>query len=80
MWRNRVDAQHELSLLFRSILEGDQQGERRIVMRIHYQLHPLTPEDRQFCYYVLMDEMDRQVWYGILVSSITHNEELICVQ
>ena len=49
-------------------------------MRINYSLRPLSPEEKMFCHYVLLDEMDRQIWYGILVSSITQLEEYICLQ
>lgn len=49
-------------------------------MKIHYQLHPLSAEEKQFCYYILMDEMDRQSWYGIYISLITKKEEYLCLQ
>jgi hypothetical protein len=51
-----------------------------MVMRIQYQLRPLTVEEKLFCRYVLLDEMDRQVWFGILISSVLNQEEIICLQ
>jgi hypothetical protein len=48
-------------------------------MKIHYQLSPLSFEQRAYHQSVLMDALDRQSWYSIHILS-GGREILACIQ
>ena len=44
-------------------------------MRIQYHLSPLSPEEEMMFQYVLLDEMDIQCWYGIVILDLWNGRE-----
>jgi hypothetical protein len=49
-------------------------------MRKRYQWHVITRTQRAFLEYILLDEMEKQNWYGIVSLKLWRSEGLICIQ
>ena len=49
-------------------------------MKINYHLPLLSFEERLFYQYLLLDEMENQRWFSIIVIDMFNREEYICAQ
>ena len=49
-------------------------------MKMKYFLQMLSAEEKVYFEYLLLDEIDKQRWYGIVYLEILKSESLICVQ
>jgi hypothetical protein len=47
--------------------------------RIKYQLQALSQEQRMLAEYILLDEMDKQRWFGIVYLEIWKSEGYISI-
>lgn len=47
---------------------------------MRYQLQPLSREQRVIFEYMLLDEMSRQQWFGIIFLELWQTEGYICIQ
>ena len=49
-------------------------------MKIQYHLPQLSFKERIFCHYVLLDEIEKQNWYAVLINPLTNEEEFLSLQ
>ncbi|HLX12120.1 MAG TPA: hypothetical protein VKS81_04840 [Bacteroidota bacterium] len=49
-------------------------------MKINYHLPLLTFEEQVSNQYILLDELEKQCWFSIVVIGMFNREELICAQ
>jgi hypothetical protein len=49
-------------------------------MKFKYHLYPLTYEQRIVLEYLLLSEMEKQAWFGIVFLELWKTEGIICIQ
>ena len=49
-------------------------------MKFKYQFNPLSHEQRMVMEYMLLNEMEKQSWFGIVFLELWNTEGIICIQ
>jgi hypothetical protein len=62
------------------ILIASEFGRTPMPMKFKYHLYPLTYEQRIVLEYLLLSEMEKQAWFGIVFLELWKTEGIICIQ